>query len=140
VKVSVYIDAFNLYFGLMERGLANERWLDLRLLSTHLFRPNESLVSVKFFTSFVKDNPDKEKRQRTYLSALQHMGVEIIHGNYQKNIVSCKRCGHSWRPGNEKMADVNIATHLIFDAVRNKYDKALLVSGDTDLVPPVVEI
>ena len=35
------------------------------------------------------------------------------------------------------MTDVNIATHLLVDAFQNKYDKAILISGDSDLVPPI---
>lgn len=35
------------------------------------------------------------------------------------------------------MTDVNIATHLILDAFNDKYDTAILISGDSDLVPPI---
>lgn len=38
------------------------------------------------------------------------------------------------------MTDVNIATHMIFDAFHDKYDMAMLISGDSDLVPPIKEI
>lgn len=37
----------------------------------------------------------------------------------------------------EKMTDVNIAMHLFSDAVENRFDTALLISGDADLVPVV---
>ncbi|MFT7592300.1 MAG: hypothetical protein ACI9UJ_002232 [bacterium] len=35
------------------------------------------------------------------------------------------------------MTDVNIATELIVDAYQDFYDVAFLVSGDSDLVPPI---
>ena len=35
------------------------------------------------------------------------------------------------------MTDVNIATHLLLDAFNDSYDTAILISGDSDLVPPV---
>jgi uncharacterized LabA/DUF88 family protein len=35
------------------------------------------------------------------------------------------------------MTDVNIATQIIIDAYQNKYDMAMLISGDSDLVPPI---
>lgn len=35
------------------------------------------------------------------------------------------------------MTDVNIATHLLVDAYQDKYDMAMLISGDSDLVPPI---
>lgn len=51
--------------------------------------------------------------------------------------MKCYRCGHIWSNPNEKMRDVNIATYLIVDAYRNLYDTTLLVSGDSDLAPPI---
>ena len=35
------------------------------------------------------------------------------------------------------MTDVNIATEILKDAYRDKFDVALLISADSDLVPPV---
>lgn len=35
------------------------------------------------------------------------------------------------------MTDVNIATELLVDAFANRFDVALLISADSDLVPPV---
>jgi len=35
------------------------------------------------------------------------------------------------------MTDVNIATQLLVDAYQNNYVTAILISGDSDLVPPI---
>lgn len=35
------------------------------------------------------------------------------------------------------MTDVNIATQILIDAYQDKYDMAMLISGDSDLVPPI---
>ena len=40
----------------------------------------------------------------------------------------------------EELTDVNIATHLIIDAFQDKYDTAILISGDSDLVPPIKQV
>lgn len=40
----------------------------------------------------------------------------------------------------EKMTDVNIATQLLEDAFQDRFDTALLVSGDSDLTPPIQRI
>ena len=38
------------------------------------------------------------------------------------------------------MTDVNIATHLIINAFQDRYDTAILISGDSDLVPPITAV
>jgi uncharacterized LabA/DUF88 family protein len=92
---------------------------------------------VKYFTSRVTNNPDKQKRQTTFIEALETTKVKIYYGMFQDNTIECRRCGNLWREANEKMTDVNIATQLLVDAYQNSYDTAILVSGDSDLVPPI---
>lgn len=136
-RVSVYIDGFNLYFGLREAGFHHCRWLNVKKLAQNLLQANQTLGEVKYFTSRVSNSPDKQKRQSTYIDALESVGVKIIYGNYQDGSEDCKRCGHKWRTAKEKMTDVNIATHIIMDAYKDTYDMAMLISGDSDLVPPI---
>jgi uncharacterized LabA/DUF88 family protein len=139
-KVIAYIDGFNLYFGIVEAGFNHCKWLDLKMLVQNLLKPYQELVEVKYFTSRVNNNPDKQKRQSLYIDALDSIGVKIIYGNYQDGNVTCLRCGHIWKSAKEKMTDVNIATAIIVDAYKNEYDMAMLISGDTDLIPPIREV
>ena len=136
-KVRVYIDGFNMYFGMLSKGLYHCKWLDLYSLSKRLMKPNQQLIQVNYFTARVRDDPDKQERQNTYLEALEEQGITIVYGHYQSNQVKCYRCGHIWSNPKEKMTDVNISTRLIVHAYRNLYDTALLVSGDSDLIPPI---
>ncbi len=136
-RVIVYVDGFNLYFGMMEAGLSYCRWLNVKTLAQNLLQKHQQLIEVKYFTARVTNNPDKQKRQSTYLDALYNEGVKIIYGQYQNNNLDCHRCGHIWMAANEKMTDVNIATNILVDAYQDKYDMAMLISGDSDLVPPI---
>jgi hypothetical protein len=139
-RVVAYIDGFNLYFGMREAGFDNCRWLNVNKLVSSLLKPHQSLVGIKYFTSRVSNNPYKQKRQSTYIDALESTGAKIIYGNYQDGSTECKRCGHIWRTAKEKMTDVNIATAIIVDAYKDEYDMAMLISGDSDLTPPIREV
>lgn len=136
-RVVVYVDGFNLYFGMLEAGLDNCKWLNIRILAENLLKSNQELIGIKYFTSSVSNNPDKQKRQITYIEALQSQGIKIYYGNYQSNSIECRRCMNVWPTYNEKMTDVNIATQILIDAYQDKYDMAMLISGDSDLVPPI---
>lgn len=136
-RVIVYIDGFNLYFGMLEAGFLQCKWLNVDKLVRNYLSLNQELVDIKFFTSRISHNPQKQKRQTTYLEAIETTGVKIIYGLYKAKYIECENCGHNWYASNEKMTDVNIATHLIIDAFQDKYDTAILISGDSDLVPPI---
>lgn len=136
-RVIAYIDGFNLYFGMRESGFGNCKWLDISSLIANSLSVNQELVEIKYFTSRVANDPGKQRRQTLYLEALASTGVNIIYGLYKTKNVECNNCGHMWQISNEKMTDVNIATHLLVDAFQDKFDTAILISGDSDLVPPI---
>lgn len=139
-RVIVYVDGFNLYFGIKEAELHNCKWLDIHRLSCSLLKTNQELIAIKYFTSRVSNDPDKQKRQTLFIEALETTGIKVFYGHYQSGSIECRICGSMWPTYNEKMTDVNIATHMIFDAFNDKYDMALLISGDSDLVPPIRNI
>lgn len=126
-----------MYFGLKAAGFGYTKWLDLVKLSESLLKPDQEINKVKYFTSRVGDDPEKQKRQTTYIEALESTGVEVYYGQYQRGRMDCNRCGHVWPYYSEKMTDVNIAVQIIIDAFKDEYDMAMLVSGDSDLVPPI---
>lgn len=136
-RVIAYVDGFNLYFGMKEDG--NEfLWLNIQQLASSLLKQGQELIFTKYFTSRVRNNPDKEKRQKTYIEAVETLSLCKIHyGHYQFQIEECRKCGHTYPYSNEKMTDVNIAVEILSDAYLDKYDMALLITGDSDLVPAI---
>ncbi|MFN0134584.1 MAG: NYN domain-containing protein [Phycisphaerae bacterium] len=138
LRVSVYVDGFNLYFGMREARWKECYWLDLVEFGAALLRPNQSLVSVKYFTSRISGPSDKQQRQSLYLQALATRGgVGIYYGQYRSNKQVCRTCGAVAIVPTEKMTDVNIAVEMLLDATKDVYDLAILVSGDSDLTAPI---
>lgn len=149
-KAITYIDGFNLYFGIREQAIKlgtretpsrrwyRYMWLDLTALSRNLLTPLQRLVNTKYFTAQISTSRAKQQRQNTYLDALRTLkDLNIVLGRFEPNRNECDRCGHPAYHPQEKKTDVNIATHLICDAIQDRYDTAILVTGDSDLVPSV---
>jgi uncharacterized LabA/DUF88 family protein len=137
-KVISYIDGFNLYFGLREQGWRKYMWLDVVKLSASVILPHCTLIQTKYFTSRVRGNVGKQERQTAFLDAIMALDdLSIYWGRYQPDWKKCHKCGHIGQHPQEKKTDVNIATQMICDAYCNAYDTALLMSGDSDLVPAV---
>jgi len=141
-RVVAYIDGFNLYFGLKADRGRKYLWLDLQVLVESLLLPDQELREIRYFTARVRDDPDGGRRQSVYLDALAShcQKVSRVEGRFQQKNRSCASCGARWIGYEEKETDVNVSAALIEDAVRDAYDTALLISGDTDLRPAVASV
>ena len=143
-RVIVYIDGFNLYYGMRNKLWQRYYWLNVQLLAQHLLKPGQSLIGTKYFTSRVSStprDPKKSNRQNRYLEALGTLAnVDIFYGHYLEKTVKCFRCGAKWQLPEEKMTDVNIAVEMMVDAFQDRWDAALLISGDSDLTAPIMNI
>lgn len=143
-RVIGYIDGFNLYFGLKAKGWKRYYWLDPAALVRRLLHVDQQLMALHFFTARISDsrgNAADVTRQNTYLDALATIeDVHIHEGHYLEKSRECLRCGAVWPVYEEKMTDVNIAMRMLVDAYEDRFDTAMLVSADSDLVTPVREI
>jgi uncharacterized LabA/DUF88 family protein len=137
-RVCVYIDGFNLYFGIIDRGWRRYLWLDLVSLAQRLMKPGQSLISTNYFTAPIRADPQKAQRQSTFLQALEARGgINIHYGRYQQKKKQCFQCQSTWYEYEEKMTDVRLATMLVRDAYRDEFDACLIISADADLQPPI---
>jgi len=140
-RVVVYIDGFNLYFGLRESGWQRYYWLDLCRLAENILPPNTVVTGVRYFSARVSSPPDKQERQSDYLDALTFStSCVITYGKYSPEPHYCTHCFREYEMPKEKMTDVNIAVAMLTDAFQSAFDIALVVSGDSDLTPPVQEV
>lgn len=138
IRVAAYIDGFNLYRGLTSKWGRQYAWLDLQAFCSSLLKPGQELVLVRYFTAVVSDQ-GAARRQNIYLDALgAHCpSVNVVRGRMQFGEVWCSVCGTDTPAPKEKETDVGIAISMVDDMHRNRFDEALVVSGDTDLLPPI---
>lgn len=137
-RVIAYVDGYNLYYGLREKGWKRYYWLDIQRMVKGLLKPHQTLVTTKYFTTIVNQPEDKRRRQAVFLEALQTLdSFRIFYGHFMSDKVRCRDCGYTHETHHEKMTDVNIAVELMADAYQDLFDTALLVSADSDLVGAV---
>jgi len=139
MNVICYIDGFNLYHGLKSKGWKRYYWLDLWALAERFLRPGQTLVEVAYCTTLIKGDKFEQQRQLDFISALEttRPGIHVAYGHYLSKQMKCFHCGNEYTRHEEKMTDVNIACRMLADAMDDRFDVALLMSGDSDLVPPV---
>lgn len=133
-RVMVYIDGFNFYHAVDDLREPHLKWVDLWALSEKLLRPNQQLAAVKYFTAYATWRPESYRRHQRYVAALEACGVTPIIGRFKRKRVRCHaKCGRTYVTHEEKETDVNIGAHLIADALKDRFDRALVISADTDL-------
>ena len=101
--------------------------------------PEDDLIKVKYFTA-PPLSQGKRIRQSALLKAndlINGKQFEIIRGKYIDKTITCNNCRTEFLKPEEKRTDVNIAVNLIGDCALDKVDKIVLVSADSDLVPPL---
>lgn len=184
MKVGVYIDGFNLYYGAREtcgKGTSGWRWLDLRSLAEDLIgrRTNWQGATVErlvYCTARISaaSNRDGSEEQDIYLKALRAGNVVdlIEYGHYVARVktaplatenksgkpvlasstwpvmvqdrngspVPHARFMVSYAHREEKGSDVNVASHLLLDALGGEIDAAVVISNDSDLRFPIQQV
>lgn len=76
-------------------------------------------------------------KHRLFIRAQESEGVNVVYGEFKRKDRYCPLCKRHFRSVEEKQTDVNIAIYLFRLAVADSYDKAIIISGDTDLTPAV---
>ncbi|MDR0830035.1 MAG: NYN domain-containing protein [Prevotellaceae bacterium] len=143
-RVIFYVDGFNFYYGLrtkknIDHSWRAAYWIDLLKFFNQFLSPNQTLEKVVYFTASPL-NPDKSNRQGAFLNAnklLNKSKFEIVRGQYMKKAIQCPKCKYTIIRPEEKKTDVNIAIRMIGDCIDNNADILVLVSGDSDLLPPI---
>ncbi len=135
-RYSFYVDGFNMYYALMYgRRFACYKWLDYRNLAERKIYRHDTVGDVVYFTSLVSWKPDSDRRHKTYIKALRSAGVEVVLGRFKRKQIICHKCDEKFWTHEEKRTDVNIALRVVADAHNDRFDKAVLVSADSDLLP-----
>jgi 6-hydroxy-3-succinoylpyridine 3-monooxygenase len=149
LRTIVYVDGYNLYYGLLRRS--PHKWLDLfSLFQDHVLDRAADVIELRYYTAPVLarlcDDPASPQRQRTYLQALRKMApqkVVVIEGRLEAATPYLRLVEAA--PGqpmkakvfqlSEKKTDVSLASDMIAGAFTGAFDQAVLCTNDTDLSP-----
>lgn len=167
--VNVYIDGFNVYHVIKSHINKTSKpwepklkWCNLYKLAESYLKEDEKLWKVYFFTA---DSwlANTRKKWVEYQKALNQSWVTVIKWQYSQikrtfmhrmpvidfilNISIPKEEKHKYIPKRlkyktyeEKRTDVNIAVKILEDAFLRNYDRAIIMSWDSDIVPAIESV
>lgn len=149
MKTIVFIDGYNLYYGIVRP--TPYKWLDIvRLFQEHILLPDTELLEVRYYTAPVLgslcDDPESPQRQRQYLQALRKLHPEkltILEGKLVKS-TPILRLAEAIPEApelttakvitlTEKKTDVNIASDMLSAVFLGQCEQVVLCSNDSDM-------
>ena len=149
MRTIVYIDGYNLYYGLLKNS--PYKWLDLfSLFQNHVLDKSAEVIEVRYYTApllgKMSDDPKSPQRQRIYIQALKTVHpnkITIIEGRMESSTPFQRLVNPILEAPNlkavkvwdftEKKTDVNLATDMLSAAWRGICEQIVLCSNDTDL-------
>lgn len=146
MKTNVYVDTFNLYYGLLKGS--PYRWLDIKKLCQSEL-PTNQINRIRCFSARViarPNDPNQRNRQNAYFRALETLPNLTLHlGHFLESEVSMRLVtsdaqGNKYavvRKTEEKGSDVNLASYLLLDGFNQEYDAAVVITNDSDLAEPI---
>jgi len=95
--------------------------------------PGHILVKLNYCTAPIPETSGRAFEYQTsfFESMRQAHSVELILGRHDR-LKTAARSGPTYE---EKQTDVNVAIHAVAGAYEDRYDVAMIISADTDLVP-----
>ena len=133
-KIFIIVDGSNFYHRLKELGIKNLLNFDYKNFSKFLINDRE-LILKKYYIGAVREEFNNPKSKE-----LRH-SQRILLGKLQKNDWKVG-LGHMLKTDSyhEKGVDVLMAVDLLVGAYEDKYDTAILISSDTDLIPVIKKV
>jgi uncharacterized LabA/DUF88 family protein len=107
----------------------------------HALPGRSAVTSVMYFSAVAHHResrrPGTVTRQVAYFKALEATGVQLHLGHFKAKTQVCPLCGGRFVGWEEKETDVAIGARLLELICKDMCDTAVLVTGDTDLVPAI---
>jgi uncharacterized LabA/DUF88 family protein len=141
-RIVFLIDGFNLYHALDDKGPSHPsynryKWISLTKLVSCYVTKKDTIEGIYYFTTLASWSAAKVARHQAFIRVQEIEGVRVVYGEFKRKKIHCRLCNGDFWTHEEKQTDVNIALKLFQLAATDAFDKAIIISGDTDLLPSV---
>lgn len=133
-KVIVIIDGSNFYYKLKQLKLPHLSSFDYHCFVNWLTK--NQIVKSKYYCIGKIQAKQQDKKARKMMANQQSLVTKLQKQGFIIQFGFLLKTGNKFH---EKGVDVQIATNLLKGAFKNTYDKAYLLTSDSDLIPAIIE-
>lgn len=130
-RLTIFCDSANFFVGQAQMGVRMRIEEMARQIAE---RYDAELVKLRYYCAPMPSlaEPHRKAQERFYRALSYVPEVELVLGRHDPRTMDDGRVVHQ-----EKETDVRLAIDMVLGAVRDDYDIAVVVSGDTDFVPAI---
>jgi uncharacterized LabA/DUF88 family protein len=147
-RTSFVIDGFNLYHSVFtaqkDLGGKSTKWLDIKSMCEsflHIIGNQAMIQRIYYFSALAthlqKDHPEKIKKHKIFIEALESRGISVQLGRFKPKEVWCSNCRKMINKHEEKETDVAISAKIFEILIKDEAETIIIISGDTDLAPVI---
>ena len=131
-RIMIFIDGSNLFKSCGRLGVQFSYEKLINILKT-----DRNIIRMYYYSGRKVPNTSAQKK---YFKMLKKLGIEVITTPLKKREIECGNCNQKKMIDIEKGVDASLSTDLLWFAFQNAYDKAILLSGDSDFLPAVKKV
>ncbi|MBK6798281.1 MAG: NYN domain-containing protein [Acidobacteria bacterium] len=143
------IDGFNLYHSVKKASLdlglegTGTRWLDIDGLCRsylHMIGNDAQVAGIYYFQPWqntLNRSNQMSLHDTAYIECLKATNISVELSRFKKKPIFCPQCSQQIKRHEEKETDVALAAKLLEVFILDSCDTAVLVTGDTDIIPAV---
>lgn len=124
MKTICFIDNGNVFHGIKRVG-----WrFNWRNLNSYFNKKYNNIWQTYIFLAYHADN-------ERFISFCKKTGWKVFEYPNKTKSFNCRDCGAVSNITTEGCVDVALATKLVYLACTNAFDRAIILGGDSDLIP-----
>lgn len=167
-KVKIYIDGYNLYHSINNQFKHKGYYrIDYRKLLQNYIQEDEMIIWVDYYSAYCEWDNKKVERHKKLIQLLKHQNVRVIlwkytikvsrynkkkkvtnvtYSNFVQQKIAKKNHDKTipysleYQTREEKGTDVNMALWIVWDWLTDVFDRAIIISGDSDFLPAIKKV
>lgn len=146
-RAIIFMDGTNFFLQVIKGMKLPVLKLNIVKLCQNLVESSYTLLKIYFYTAPLSQQVDKQayREQQILIQRLKNnplFNVKTGRTVKSQDFRKCKHCRETiiFRTRKEKGVDVNLVTDMLTLCFYDHYDKAILISNDSDFYPAVTEI
>jgi len=129
----IFIDGSNMFLSCRRHNIKIKYEKLIEFL-----KKDRNVMRISYYSGV--NYPITEEQNKFFKMLRQYLEIDVITRPLKLRKTKCEKCHHEKTIKIEKGIDANLSIDLLWYAIQNAYDIAIIISGDTDYIPAIEKV